>query len=287
MKENFYTLPQAMYTLKAIDIILANGNNAILYKKLDSSMLNMEKIIISHSIVYVKSGVVEVGTFDYKSIQISDGEMLFMPRDSYLISDYIKEGADMEVYLIFFDHHISSEFSNSVESTCKSSSETLLKLSVSENILHYIDTLSHVRYAQKDNEHLLKIKIFELLHLICEENQAFIPLLKTQENTKSDIKGYMIAHYDKNLGVGDWANLMGYSLSTFNRKFKEHYGVSPKQWIIQHNMQLALKDLANGLNVTKCASKFGYTNSSNFIKAFKKVHKMTPKQYNMTQKDSF
>ena len=39
-----------MYDLDVVKILLANENNSILYKKLDKNMLDMEKIIISHSI---------------------------------------------------------------------------------------------------------------------------------------------------------------------------------------------------------------------------------------------
>ena len=105
-----------MYSLDVIKIILANGNNSILFKRLDNSMLNMEKIIVSHSIVYIKSGTVEIETYDYEKYTAKEGEMLFMSRDSYLISDYIKEDQEMEVYLFFFDHTLTLEFLQNVPS---------------------------------------------------------------------------------------------------------------------------------------------------------------------------
>jgi len=92
----------------------------------------------------------------------------------------------------------------------------------------------------------------------------------------------MLEHYDKNLSVSDWASLSGYSLSTFNRKFKKKYNISPKKWIIQQNMKLAHEALKNGSSVSVCASEYGYSNTSNFIKVFKEIYKITPKQYAMT-----
>lgn len=219
-----------MYDLDAIKILLANENNSILYKKLDLDMLNMEKIIVSHSIVYVMSGCVEIQTYDYEKFTVTDGEMLFMPRDSYLISDYMKHQKDMEVYLFFFDYALTAEFiQNTLIKSCKHTENKIVKLNISNNILNYIDSLKNVNYEDTKNSHLLKIKIFEFLHLICESNEDFVNVLKEQESVKTDIETYMLKHYDKNLSVSDWASLSGYSLSTFNRKFKKTYSLSPKK----------------------------------------------------------
>ncbi len=271
-----------MYGLDAIKILLANENNSILYKKLNIDMLNMEKIIVSHSIVYVISGSVEIQTYDYQKFSITDGEMLFMPRDSYLISDYIKNQKDMEVYLFFFDYALTAEFLRNNLIKYSHTENKIIKLNISNNILNYLDALKNATYEDTKNSHLLKIKIFEFLHLICESNEDFINVLKEQESVKSNIETYMLEHYDKNLSVSDWASLNGCSLSTFNRKFKKMYSLSPKKWLIQHNMKLANEALQNGISVSACASEFGYSNTSNFIKAFKKIYKVTPKQFTMT-----
>lgn len=240
----------------------------------------MEKIIVSHSIVYVKSGRVTINTFDYKSYTVTDGEMLFMPKDSYLISDYVKEGKSMEVYLFFFDHNIASEFLQNIQITNKSSENAPLQIQLSSNIMNFIHSMESINYKD-NNKHLLKIKLLELLHLIYEANAHFADILMLQGEVK-DIKEYMLSHYDKNLSINDWAMLSGYSLSTFTRKFKKENGVSPKKWILEQNMKLAAKSLMEGTPVSKCASEYGYNNTSNFIKAFKEVYKTTPKQYTMT-----
>ena len=271
-----------MYNLENIKVVLANANNSILHKTLDKDMLDMEKIIVSHSIVYVKSGRVIINTYDYEHVTVTDGEMLFIPRDSYLISDYITNEKNMEVYLFFFDYEISSEFLQNINLSDKKSNNRLLKIDVTENILNYINALDSANYIDQTNTHLLKTKLFELLHLICESHEDFANILATQESVKTDIQEYMLKHYDKNLTLKEWATLSGCSLSTFNRRFKKEYDISPKRWIIEQNMKLANSALKNGATVSACASEFGYSNASNFIKAFKEIYKITPKQYSLT-----
>lgn len=282
MNPDFYILPKAMYDLDIIKIILANGNNSILFKRLDKSILNMEKIIVSHAILYIKSGRVEIETFDYEKLTAKEGEMLFLPRDSYLMSDYTKDDQEMEVYLFFFDHTLTLEFLQNAPNKENTSQENILKLKLSNNILNYIAALQDMSYKNINNYQLLKIKIFELLHLISEVNGEFIDILQKQESGKTDIETYMLKHFNKNLDVRDWASLSGYSLSTFNRKFKKKYNMSPKKWITQRKMELASESLKKGVSVSECAMDFGYSNTSNFIKAFKEIYKTTPKQYTMT-----
>jgi AraC-like DNA-binding protein len=271
-----------MYNLENIKLILANANNSILHKVVNKDMLDMEKIIVSHSIVYVKSGRVIINTYDYKQYTVTDGEMLFIPRDSYLISDYITNEKEMEVYLFFFDYKITSEFLQNISISDKETKKRLLKIDVTKNILNYINALESVNYTNPTNTHLLKTKLFELLHLVCESHEDFANILATQESDKTDIQEYMLQHYDKNLSLKDWATLSGCSLSTFNRRFKKEYDISPKKWMIEQNMKLANSALKNGATVSACASEFGYSNSSNFIKAFKEIYKITPKQYALT-----
>ena len=83
-------------------------------------------------------------------------------------------------------------------------------------------------------------------------------------------------NYDKNFTVTDFANLSGRSLSTFNRDFKRKHGQTPKQWLIKKKMEKAKVLLSEGMNVTTCAIEIGYSNVSNFIKAYKLIHGETP-----------
>ncbi len=283
-KKEFYTLPQAMYDLNVVRPILSCKNNAILHKKLSTDMLDMEKVILSHTLVYIKSGRVKLQTYDYEEFILNEGEMLFMPRDRYLISDYINTDKQMDVHLFFFDHTLTNEFLQSLKTEKLTTKSTITKLNLSQNISNYIDTLADTHYKNRTDEALLKIKLFELLHLVAEVNENFISLLQAHELQKkeTDIKTYMLKHYDKKLTVDEWAMLSGYSLSTFTRRFKKETGSSPKKWLIEQNMHMANRDLKDGMNVSECAAEYGYANTSNFIKAYKEIFHKTPKQHTMT-----
>lgn len=246
-------------------------------------MLDMEKIIISHSIVYVVSGTVKIITPDYEESIVSETEMLFMPKNSYIISDYVQKKYPMEVYLFFFDHSIATSFFKFYPLKYSQVKVAPLKLKTTNNILKYITSLESFHYKNVNDNSMLEIKLLEFLSLVQEENHIFSQVLKNSEinNSSLDIKSYMSKYYDKNLSVQEWASLAGKSISTFNRHFKKHYNISPKQWLLQQNMQLAFSMLQEGKSTSYCAQEFGYSNVSNFIKSYKKIHNTTPKQHQL------
>ncbi len=274
-----YTFPQAFYNIDGVTILLHHENNCILHKKLHSDVEDADVLIVSHVIVFVVSGKVEISTDDGRHMVATNGEMLFMPRDSYMVSDYLRNGKDLEVFLLFFDHDIALSFLGS-RVIPSQTSETLCKLEVSTNISYFFELLQKMKFSDKNNKELLTLKILEFLHLVMQDNKVqFVETLYASERDKQkrDITTLMLEHLNKNLTVNDYASLSGMSLSTFNRKFKEKYHTTPKSWLIEQKMHRAFKLLKEGNSVTQSAFDVGYLNVSNFIKAYKSVYGHTPK----------
>ncbi|HIC77854.1 MAG TPA: AraC family transcriptional regulator, partial [Sulfurovum sp.] len=228
-------------------------------------------------IVYVVSGKVSVTTYDGNEINITNDEMLFMPRDSYVISDYLNNGKNMEVFLLFFGQDIVMEFlDRKIQRSTKQS--TICKLEVTDNIRNYLLNIEKMQLDNPNNKALLKLKLLEFLHLI-DDHENFKQTLEASEIGKQtrDIESFMLAHYDKNMTVADFASLSGRSLSTFNREFKKKHHTTPKQWLIEKKMHKAKELLEEGNTVTQSAFDVGYNNVSNFIKAYKSIYHETPK----------
>ena len=279
MKDNLYTFPKALYNIKGVTVLLHHDNDCILHKKLHNDVENADVLIVSHVIVFVVNGRVEITTDDGKHMVATNGEMLFMPRDSYMVSDYVRNGQDLEVFLLFFNHEIALSFLGG-NITPKQTSETICKLKASQNISYFFELLQKMSFSNKHNKELLTLKILEFLHLVLQDNKVrFIETLYASERGKQkrDITTFMLEHLDKNLTVSDYASLVGMSLSTFNRKFKEKYHKTPKSWLIEQKMRKACNLLKEGNSVTKTAFDLGYLNVSNFIKTYKSVYGQTPK----------
>lgn len=280
---NFFTLPKALYENKNVYKILHHNDTCILHKKLTQNLLSREKIIISHSITFVVSGEIIVNTYDGQEVNVKSGEMMFMPRDSYLISDFIKGQKHMEAFLFFFDHKLLLNFlSNKIKHAKNSDKKpTICKLNTSVKISHYLSSLKNIYFDETNSKELLEIKILEFLHLVYQDNkEVLIDTLYTSEKRKKkkNIESIMVEHYDKNLTIKDFANLSGYSVCTFNREFKNRHGITPAQWMLDKKIQKAHELLEGGYSVTDTAMEIGYSSLSHFIKAYKRKYGKTPKQ---------
>lgn len=128
MKDNLYTFPKALYNIKGVTVLLHHDNDCILHKKLHNDVENADVLIVSHVIVFVVNGRVEITTDDGKHMIATNGEMLFMPRDSYMVSDYVRNGQDLEVFLLFFNHEIALSFLGSNITPKQTSARQLLTI---------------------------------------------------------------------------------------------------------------------------------------------------------------
>ena len=272
-----YILPEALYGLDGINEILYDKENCILHKKLNEDIIDSEKLIVSHSIVYIVHGNVQVNTFDGHEVSIGKGEMLFMPRDSYLISDYVTKNRGLEAYLIFFNHDIVEKFLNGFFTSNKIHN-SICKIETNRNIKSFFENIMQMHYEEKNSSVLLELKILEFLNLVVDTRFKETLFASEMSKKRRTIESLMLEHYDKNLSVLDYASLSGRSLSTFNREFKKIHIKTPKQWLIEKKMDKANYLLKDGVSVTESAAEVGYKNISHFIKAYKSIYNQTPKE---------
>lgn len=69
------------------------------------------------------------------------------------------------------------------------------------------------------------------------------------------------------------------SVSTLERQFKNHLGLSPKEYLHRKRLSFAANLLAEGEGVIKAALESGFSDPSYFIAQFKKQFGKTPLQY--------
>ena len=71
--------------------------------------------------------------------------------------------------------------------------------------------------------------------------------------------------------------MLGLSAKHYNRVFKEVVGITPKQYIMERRMELAMTLLRNGLTPTEVAHIIGYKDYALFYRAFTRQYGVTPK----------
>ncbi|CAM4355192.1 AraC family transcriptional regulator [Saccharibacillus endophyticus] len=122
--------------------------------------------------------------------------------------------------------------------------------------------------------------------ILCElYNQLFhtdsIMVKKTrQEQLYHDIVDYIKWNRGEPVRVSQIAEVFGYNEKYLSHLFSSIAGVSLKQYILQQKMELAKYLLTDtNQNISEVSVKLGYTDSHNFMKAFKKIVGLTPSDF--------
>ncbi len=90
---------------------------------------------------------------------------------------------------------------------------------------------------------------------------------------------YLQAHLTEHVGIDHLARLSCMSLSTFERKFKQHFSLTPKQYILHMKVHEACRRLPTAGSIARVAAETGFGGQSYFTKQFRSVVGITPKQY--------
>jgi AraC-like DNA-binding protein len=90
---------------------------------------------------------------------------------------------------------------------------------------------------------------------------------------------YLQQHLTENISIDYLAKLSCMSLSTFERKFKHHFSLTPKQYILHMKVHEACRLLPTAGSIARVALETGFGGQSYFTKQFRTVVGITPKQY--------
>jgi AraC-like DNA-binding protein len=279
-------LPQAMYENSTILKILRDGQSCVLYKEIPETTLHKEGYVSTHAVTMVLRGRLQIEKYGCGVETVRAGQMIFVPKGLYMISDCLLPDREPFVAMVFFfDEALIDSF---IASLAKRKYEPALvhclTMNCSDQVRLFTENLLQL-YKEGPSIHntITRARLFEFLHLlsISPKGEEFIrAILSLKNQEKRSIKEFMVANFSKPLGVEDYAYLTGRSLSTFNRDFKRLFNISPKQWLMEQRLEKAKKLLSvNNTSVSEVAFETGYENISHFIKAFHKKFNISPKQY--------
>ncbi len=89
-------------------------------------------------------------------------------------------------------------------------------------------------------------------------------------------KAFIAEHYADNINVGDIAGEAFLSKFHFIRVFKNHYGVTPHQYLMRVRVQEAKKLLQTGMPVISVCFAVGFESIPSFTRLYKKATGTTP-----------
>ncbi len=200
------------------------------------------------------TGNFEIGS---KRLVTKPGEVLFLPADT----PYKVEYSVSESIVVHFEHCNYFE----AENVClKNKSEIDIRF---QRLLEAWNKQHSVNQA--------KSIIYDILEKMANDKKMSI-----SDTALTNCVRHMDANFsDSNVDIEAVCSAAFISVSSLQRAFAKHFGISPKQYLIQLRMNRALELLTeNKLSVKEISFACGFTDEKYFSRAFKKKYGCSPSQ---------
>jgi AraC-like DNA-binding protein len=285
-------IPESLHQMTDARAILSHQRAGIFHKYIQQDMVGIEFFTNSACLAYVVQGIETFHGPDGEAFRLSAGEMLLMPRNTYMVSDFLRQDGPLEAYLFFFDNRVASRFIKRSSRADRHDAEdhAPVKLLPNEAISQLVRSLDPIYSKLSAKQELVELKLLEALHLLSlsetEESLKRFLAFEQTDRPRRNIKQVMRDFPAHNLSIADFAELSGRSLSTFQRDFKRQFGQAPSQWFREARLQHAAELLRTSEEtITSISMTVGYSDSSHIIKVFKNRFGKTPKQLRKEIKD--
>ncbi|MDD1795463.1 helix-turn-helix transcriptional regulator [Enterovibrio sp. ZSDZ42] len=280
-QSNILVLPQALFALKDVSVLMHRGDAVIFRKHLEQDLMDIEFYTNQPCLIFIESGRETLTNSDNDTIELHAGSAILLGQGLNLHSDFVKSTETLKAYLVFFDELMVVEYLKKAKRDVRVSSaeQGFCVLADKDNCLaNFFTTIQ----SDITSSSYLDVKLQELLHLLAfvgDKDTIHALLSKKAISTKRNLHRLLESDEVLFLTIRDLAQLSGRSISSFNRDFKRIYRITPQKWLRDKRLTHANTLLERGtISVTDVALEVGYDNVSNFIRVFKLKYGKTPNQ---------
>ena len=268
------------------------GNEDDLFIDYLCPIKEMKARVWSHKncLMYVMQGAKGYASL-HQHHESQKGEVLFIRKGGYILFQRFKEPYRALIFmfgdnavksllaeypdLLSLDYNTKSGFMNQPEVLLLESSPYVASIFVgAHEYLKQPDAQRHISLQLKFKELLVNL-------LRKKESNAFYLYLSwfSLDNDAPFIK-LMMENSHLNFTAEELARTAGMSLSSFKRKFKKQFGMSPGKWLREQRIARAEGMLKNlNKNISDIAFELGYSDAAAFSKSFKSETGVSPTEY--------
>ena len=157
-------------------------------------------------------------------------------------------------------------------------------MQASKAIRRFFDDLDH---AICDEEFLqdtvaASLKMTELVYLIVSTNNTYLrhKLLLGIDSVREDFEQIMNNYVFKDVSIDELAVATNRSLTSFKKEFFQHYHMPPHRWFVRQRLARArLLLISTAQSIAGIGQTCLFSNTSHFIKLFRKEYAVTPAVY--------
>ena len=152
--------------------------------------------------------------------------------------------------------------------SCKLMQDGALRV-IPERMLYVID-----KHTESVENITNKEGSFEQVLFVVESNSG---TTSTSSRERERFTNAIMQGIVYNLSIEELATMCCYSVSTFKRRFNQHFNESPHKWLLRCRLMLAAKIMSKtNISITELSSLCGFVNVSHFIATFRRHFGVTP-----------
>jgi AraC-like DNA-binding protein/translation initiation factor IF-1 len=150
---------------------------------------------------------------------------------------------------------------------------------ITREIIHLIEEIRNCPEKEEpDKSWYLEIRIRELMRLYLLDMPDKTILHPTAVKRLEEIKEYILVHLDRPHTTTELARLWKLNESTLRRQFTSYFGKPLRAFLLSARMEAAMEQLLHtDIPIGNIADTAGYTDFSNFSRAFKKYFQHPPR----------
>lgn len=130
------------------------------------------------------------------------------------------------------------------------------------------------------SQYKIKTLITNLLIFICRHNDTSNLILEKGDLRIQNVINYIIKHYSEPITLSDCAKIACMHYNTFSAAFKKTTAIGFKDFLTRIRIDKGCELLeTTNYSITKIAELVGFSVATHFSSSFRKIHKISPKEY--------
>ena len=275
-----------MNTLSLPDELTLDQQSAVqVFDYNNSQELSRQQIILNNNTIsFLVEGYKEV-VFDNAPLSVDSSKFVLMKPGKCLMTERLSNVHHYRSILLFFSNEALLNFirKNDIEIVAPHTQRSVFSFQYDAFTKRFTDSLIDISALSKSvQSKLLEVKLEEILLYLTEiyGNEFLFALAYNNNDTAQQFIQTIESNLLSKLTLKELAFLCGMSISTFKRKFEQHYAISPIKWFQNKRLEHAHFLMEHERkSASEIYFEIGYENLSSFIQAYKGKFGTTPKQH--------
>ncbi|MFR9531636.1 MAG: AraC family transcriptional regulator [Rikenellaceae bacterium] len=246
MNESF-AYNNATSTLNSDNYILNNSNDqfGFRYRVVTTSLKPEEQLahmntVTYNAIFFQLDGELHINWDRHKDVVIRPGDIYFLPRGANVSACTI--GGGISYVVARLEHNIDSTIFNEqlkIKSNITPSAYIFAPLPIRPPMMRFVESMKNYIIEGADCAQLHSIKLIELYiifrryYTTDECANLFHPII----GHNSKFETFILDNYHMSVSIEDLVQKAKMSRSTFDRKFKDTFKITPLKWIDEQTRQ--------------------------------------------------